>query len=65
MTLSAGTLLANLGHEKEAYDLYKNVLEAFPGYPGKKDLYERLAKVALELKKTDEAKEYSRLAKES
>ena len=65
MTLSAGTLLANLGHEQEAYDLYKNVLEAFPGYPGKKDLYERLAKVALELKKTDEAKEYSRLAKES
>jgi uncharacterized protein (TIGR03790 family) len=64
MTLSAGTLLSRLGHAEEAYQLYKNILIAFPNYPGKKEIYERLAQVAVELKKTGEAAEYQRLSKE-
>ena len=65
MTLSAGSILANLGHEEEAYDLYKNVLKAFPNYPGKKEIFERLSQVADRLNKKDEAKEYQRLADQS
>ena len=53
-----------MGRAQQAYSIYQEVLKDYPTYPDKKDLYERLARVATTLKKKDEATEFERLARE-
>ena len=64
LSLTAGSLLTSLGRPQEAYDLYKKLLDDYPDYPGKRELYERLARVAQRLNKQEEAVEFQRLSKE-
>jgi uncharacterized protein (TIGR03790 family) len=64
ITLDAGPLLTDLGHPQEAYSLYQAVLKDFPDYTDKKEIYEHLAKAAARLNKSDEAREFERLARE-
>ena len=55
--------LSSMGSAEEAYNIYQDLLREFPN-ADKKDIYERLAKVAMRLKKTSEAAEFERLARE-
>jgi tetratricopeptide (TPR) repeat protein len=65
ISLNAGALFSSLGRAEQAYQIYKDLIENYPNYPGKKDLYERLSGVAEKLNKKDEATEYLRLSRES
>jgi uncharacterized protein (TIGR03790 family) len=65
LTMKAAPLFSSMGRAEEAYELYHAILRDFPDYPNKKDIFEKLAAVAARLKKTDEAAEYQRLAKEA
>ena len=64
LSLKAGSLFSTMGKAEEAYGLYQGVLRDYPTYAGKRDVYERLARVAGRLKKNDEAIEFERLARE-
>ena len=63
INLKAASLFSNLGRAEEAFKIYQEVLREYP-HADKKDIYERLARVATRLKKTSEATEYERLARE-
>lgn len=63
--LAAGALSSTLGKNEEAYEIYNSIIKDFPNYPAKKDVYERLAKAARKIRKTDEAAQFERLANES
>jgi uncharacterized protein (TIGR03790 family) len=65
VTLKAAPLFSSMGRAEQAYELYRGLLRDFPEYPNKKELFEKLAAVASRLKKTEEAAEYQRLAKEA
>ena len=62
LALNAGGMLSNLGHKKEVYALFQEILRKFPNYPDKTLLYRRLADLAASLDKKEEAAEYTRLA---
>ncbi|MGZ8939481.1 MAG: hypothetical protein ACXW32_09755, partial [Limisphaerales bacterium] len=64
LALKAAPLFSSMGRAEEAYALYQEILKDYPRYTEKKDLYEKLSAVATRLKKTDEAAEYQRLARE-
>lgn len=63
--LKAAPLLSSFGRAEQAYTVYKELLQENPKYDDLQTLYENLAQVATRLKKTDEAAEYQRLAKEN
>jgi tetratricopeptide (TPR) repeat protein len=63
--MKAAPLFANMGRAEEAYALYQEVLKEHPDFAEKKFLYEKLSEVATRLKKTGEAAEYQRLAREN
>ena len=63
--LKAAPMFASMGKAEQASDLYKEVLKDHPAYTEKKMIYEKLAEIATRLKKTDEAAEYQRLARET
>ena len=65
LIMKAAPLFSSMGRAEQAYELYHGILRDFPDYPNKKDIFEKLAAVAARLKKTDEAAEYQRLAKEA
>ena len=65
LALKAAPLFSSMGRAEQAYALYQEILRDHPNYPDKKDLYEKLASVATRLKKTEEAAEYQRLAKDA
>lgn len=64
LALKAAPLFSSLGRAEQAYALYQEVLRDYPNYTDKQMIYERLAQVATRLKKTDEAAEYQRLARQ-
>lgn len=64
VSLKAAAIFSTMGRAEQAYSIYQEVLKEYPAYPDKKDLYERLARVATTLKKKDEATEFERLARE-
>ena len=64
LALKAAPLFSSMGRAEEAYALYQEILRDYPKYTERKDLYEKLSAVAIRLKKTEEAAEYQRLAKE-
>jgi tetratricopeptide (TPR) repeat protein len=64
VSLKAAAIFSTMGRAEQAYSIYQEVLKEYPAYPDKKDLYERLARVAATLKKNDEATEFERLARE-
>lgn len=55
---------SNLGHNREAYEIYKGIIKDYPDYPGLLRIYQKIAPLAQELGKIDEAAEYNRLVKE-
>jgi uncharacterized protein (TIGR03790 family) len=61
VSLAVGSLLSSFGKASQAFDLYEEVLRNFPDYAEKRDLHERLAKLATRLGKHEEAAEYERL----
>jgi tetratricopeptide (TPR) repeat protein len=63
VSLSAASLLSSFGKPAQAMELYLGLLRDFPDYPGQKDIYERLAKVAARLGKAEDAARYGRLAR--
>lgn len=63
VTLSAASLLSSFGKAGEAFELYQALLRDYPNYSAQKDIYERLAKVATRLGKTEEAARFEKLAK--
>jgi uncharacterized protein (TIGR03790 family) len=62
VSLKIAPLLSAMGRAEQAYAIYQDLLRDYPDYPGKRDLYERLARVATTLKKKEEAAEFERLA---
>lgn len=62
--LNAAALFYSLSKNQEAYDLLKSVLQDYPAYPDKRDIYERLQKLASRLNREAEAQEFDRLAKQ-
>jgi uncharacterized protein (TIGR03790 family) len=64
LSLKAAAIFSTMGRAEQAYSIYQEVLREYPAYPDKKDIYERLARVATTLKKKDEAAEFQRLARE-
>jgi uncharacterized protein (TIGR03790 family) len=65
VSLKAASLFSSFGRAEQAYSLYQELLRDHPNYPDKKDLYERLSRVAARLQKNNEAAEYERLAREN
>jgi uncharacterized protein (TIGR03790 family) len=63
VSLKAAPLLSSLSRAEQAYSIYQELLRDHPNYTDKRTIYERLAQVAVRLKKMDEAAEYQRLAK--
>ena len=64
LELKVAPLLSSMNRPEEAYEIYQGILRDFPDTSDKKDIYERLARVATRLKKNDEAQEFQRLARE-
>jgi uncharacterized protein (TIGR03790 family) len=62
--LKAAPIFASMGRAEQAYSIYQQILRENPAYPDKKEIYERLSGVAMRLKKTEEAAEFQRLARD-
>ncbi len=65
VTLTAAGLFNSLGKHEEAYAALKSLLRDQPNYPDKREVYERLQKLAERLNKAEEAAEFERLARQS
>lgn len=63
VTLSAASLLSSFGKPEQALELYEGLIRDYPNYAAQKDIYEKMAKVASRLGKTEEAARYEKLAK--
>jgi len=64
ISLAAAALLSSQDRSQEAYALYQQVLREHPAYADKRDLYQKLARIAQGLGKPEEAAQYDRLAKD-
>ncbi len=64
VSLNAAPLFASLGAPEEAYAIYQKLIREHPDYADRKQIYERMARVAQELNKPAEAEEYERLSKQ-
>lgn len=66
--LALGQIREELGEQGETYEVYRDLVRAYPDYPDRIDIYRKLAALAEELEKTSDLKlfqqEIERLSKE-
>jgi uncharacterized protein (TIGR03790 family) len=64
ISLTLAAMQTNLGHGRQAYEIYQSLLRDYPDYPDLIRIYQKIVPLAQQFGKPDDAAEYDRALKE-